>query len=145
MSVREGHAGNHTARRRVRLTGKGQSAPFLMVPRDVLDSAIFGSLSGWGVKLLLELGKQYRGYNNGDFSATFKGLRSRGWNSSGTLTSAAKELQAAGFIVKTRQGGKNQCNLYAITWWPIDDCDGKIEWAAEKIARNDWKNKIVPA
>jgi hypothetical protein len=85
------------------------------------------------------LAKEYKGHNNGDFSAAYSVLKSRGWNSPGTLSAALKELQADGWILLTRQGGKNRCSLYAITWWSIDGCNGKHDYAEENIARNTWK------
>lgn len=130
-----------SSKKRLKQKGRGGSAPFLAIPRDILRSSEFGQLEPWPLKLLLELAMQFRGFNNGDFSATFKTLKPRGWNSSGTLSDAAKDLQRSGFIVKTRQGGKNRCNLYAVTWWPINDCDGKIECEAEVVPSHSWRAK----
>lgn len=36
---------------------------------------------------------------------------------------ALKELEDAEFLIVGRQGGKNQCSLYALTCFRIDDCD----------------------
>jgi hypothetical protein len=59
------------------------------------------------------------GTNNGDISATLSTLKHRGWGSSATLSNALFELQALGFIAKTRGGGVEHgsrvCSLYRFT------------------------------
>ena len=109
------------ARRTKRTVG---SSKFAGVPLEVIKTRKYASLSAWAVKLLLEFAAQYNGpgTNNGDLQAAPKVMMRQGWRSSGTLHAATKELERAGFIVRTRQGGRNQCNLYALTWNPIDEC-----------------------
>jgi hypothetical protein len=126
-------------RKRKRNKGRSESGSFLKLPHYILRSNEFGNLRPWAAKLLIELAKEYKGYNNGDFSAAYSVLKQRGWNSPGTLSSALKELQADGWILLTRQGGKNRCSLYAITWWSIDGCNGKHDYHEENIALNTWK------
>jgi hypothetical protein len=46
---------------------------------------------------------------------------------------------AHGFIEQTRQGGKNQCSLYAVTWLAIDECNGKLDVNPTRAASNLWK------
>lgn len=111
-------------KRRARLKGRSTSGRFALVPVAVLDSLPYAALSWPARALLVELAAQYSGANNGDLTAAHAVLRKRGWQRS-TLQAATTELEAAGFIVRTRQGGRNACNLYAVTWQPIDDCPGK--------------------
>ncbi len=51
-----------------------------------------------------------------------------------------------GWIVVTRLGGKHKATLYAVTWLPIDYCDGKLDVSSTDVAGNEWKvdsgNKI---
>ena len=94
--------------------------------------------------MLLDLGVQYKGVNNGDLSATWKQLNPRGWRSKATITAALKELEYYGFIVKTRQGGRRQCSLYALTWKAINECERKIEIRATAVPPNDWKEQKPP-
>lgn len=136
--------GDRVARKRKKLKGRATSGSFLLLHHAMMRSREFGLLSAWGVKLLCELGMQFSGYNNGDLSAAYSVLRKRGWNSTGTLNKAIKELKAGGWIVTTRQGGRNRCSLFAVTWLPIDDCDGKHDYPPEKVAGNDWKKTAVP-
>jgi len=89
--------------------------------------------------LLDNLTAQFNGTNNGDLSAAPKIMKLYGWNSQGSLHKALAELLAFGFIEQTRQGGKNQCSLYAVTWLPIDDCKGKLDVSPTKVPSNLWK------
>lgn len=103
---------------------KGKKIDGLFAPLryDIFTSEEFAALSAPAVKLLIDLYTQFTGYNNGDLSAAWKIMKKRGWNSRDTLCRALQGLLAAGFIEKTRQGGKNLCSLYAVTWLPIDEC-----------------------
>ena len=44
---------------------------FLSLPHDVMDHHDFLSLTSRACKLLLDLGRQYNGFNNGDLCAAF--------------------------------------------------------------------------
>ena len=115
-------------------------AQFLALPHQVIRSVAYRSISSHGAKLLIDLGVQYNGKNNGDLSAAFSVFKKdRGWRSSGTLSRAIKELIKYGLITKTRQGGKNQCSLYALTFRNIDPCNGKLDIEPTLHARNEWK------
>lgn len=119
--------------------GRSDSGGFFKLPHAVMDSPSYGSLSGSAVKLLNDLGRQYRGHNNGDLSAAWKVLRGRGWKSRDTLARALSELLELGLIEKTRQGGLHLCSLYALTWYAIDECDGKLDVPATRVASGLWK------
>lgn len=109
--------------KRARLKGR-TSGNFALVPLSVIDAPAYTAL-GWPARsLLLELAAQYNGHNNGDLTAAHAVLRRRGWQRS-TLQTAVTELEESGFIVRTRQGGRHLCNLYAVTWQAIDPCPGK--------------------
>jgi len=125
--------------RRARVTGRRGNGKFLGIPHHVLESPAYNALDGWSVKLLVDIGKQYTGYNNGDLSAPFSTLKKQGWRSPSTLSKALKRLQEVGLIQSTRQGGKNHCSLYAITWQPVNDCKGKTDIAETRQASNNWK------
>lgn len=76
--------------------------------------------------------------NNGDISIAWKIMGSRGWHSKETLRQAEIELLDSGFISKTRQGGRNKCNLYAVTWWAIDECKGKLDVKPTAVPPDNW-------
>ncbi|WP_051299727.1 hypothetical protein [Methylobacter luteus] len=96
-------------------------------------------LSHKAAHLLDNLISQFNGKNNGDLSAAPKTMRLYGWRSQGSIHSALTELLALGFIEQTRQGGRNQCSLYAVTWLPIDECNSKLDVKPTRVASNLWK------
>ncbi|WP_339857959.1 hypothetical protein [Pseudohongiella acticola] len=101
---------------------------FLNLHRPLLNCQDFISLKGNSIKLLIDLGSQYNGHNNGDLCAAMSILKERGWNSNQQISKALKELLDKNLITQTRQGGLNMGpNLYAITWQPIDECKGKLD------------------
>ena len=98
-----------------------------------MDSQNYLRFSYKAVKLLTDLGRQYNGRNNGDFCAAYSVMRKRRWRSKSTLEEALEELIYYGFITLTRQGGRNKANLYALTWWAIDECKGKLDIQETKV------------
>jgi len=118
--------------RRARATGKTGNAPFLHIPHSVLSSNAYKALDGWGAKLLLDVAGQYKGHNNGDLCAAWSILQAKGWKSKGTLHRALNALLETGLIEQTRQGGRNRCSLYAVTWKNIDECKGKLDVSPTK-------------
>ena len=89
--------------------------------------------------MVIDIASQYRGHNNGDLCAPLSLMRKRGWNSSDQLEKAKKELIKKDVILVARQGGRNKANLYALTWFPIDECKGKLDIASTITAPVDWK------
>jgi hypothetical protein len=88
----------------------------------VVNSEEWANLSAHAVKLLLEVYRHYNGYNNGNLSMPWSELKQRGWRSSATADKAKDELLGAGFLIQTRQGGKNLCSLFAVSFKAIDEC-----------------------
>ena len=101
---------------------KRSEGRFLAIPANLMETRKYRSLSSHARMLLIELLYEYRGSNNGDLSATWSRMCHRGFRSRSTLNKAIQELLGAGLIIKTRQGGRNQCSLYALTWRSIDEC-----------------------
>jgi hypothetical protein len=94
---------------------------FFGIPHSAYSSPLFVALSPWAIKLLVDLGSQYNGRNNGDLAAAWKLMKPRGWNSETTLNRCKKELIEAGFITELRKGRRpNTCSLYALTWRPLN-------------------------
>ena len=93
---------------------------YFAVPKEVMNHPNFLRLTPHAVKLIMDLGAQYRGKNNGDLCAAFSMMKKRGWRSSDTLNTKLKELRHYGFIVVTQYGGLNMPNLYGFSWRRID-------------------------
>jgi hypothetical protein len=100
---------------------------YIPFPHRVIRSESFKTLSPYAIKLLCDLMAQYNGSNNGDLAATFSLMEIRGWKSKETLAAKLKELLKAGFIEITRQGGRNNCSLYALTFINTHYCGGKLD------------------
>lgn len=139
--TRRGATMANLEKRRRRQHGRRADHTFLALPHFILRSDEFGRLSPKAVKLLVELAGLYKGDNNGDLSAAYSVLKERGWRSAGTLADAIRELRESRFLLTTRHGGKHRCSLYAITWWPIDECKGKLEVPSSRQASHAWKNE----
>lgn len=108
---------------------RGPTYPgFLHLHRPLLECPDFVTLKGNALKLLIDLGAQYNGYNNGDLCAAMSVLRHRAWNSNSQIRAALNELQERNLIMETKRGGLGiGPNLYALTWRPIDECGGKLD------------------
>lgn len=111
---------------------------FMPLRHDVLRSPVVQTLSGSAARLLLHLMAQYNGHNNGDLTATYA---SAGFPSKETLGKAIAELRGNGLITVSRQGGRNRCNLYAMTFLAIDHCGGKLDIDATTRPPDDWKRR----
>lgn len=112
---------------RARITGKGADRGFMALPHAVANSPNWLKLSPYAVKLFIDLYVQYKGRNNGDLCATWKFMAPRGWKSKETLQKALRELEHFGMIIRSRQGGRKNATLYAVTFKDIDDCQGKLD------------------
>ena len=130
---------------RVKAKGRREGGPFVPIPLSVLSHPNYVALTAKSVKLLNDLLAQMRfgkdgASNNGDLSIAWSIMSKRGWKSKQTLRNACAELEDRGFIKQTRQGGRHKCSLYAITWWAINDCGGKLDVPETRAPSNEWKN-----
>lgn len=106
--------------------GVSVAGPWIPVPLDFLRSRACAELSPLGLKLLVDVMSQMgpNAAGNGDLSITFKSMQVRGWTSRSSLLAAVSELMESGLLAKTRQGSRLDCNLFAITLYPLS-CDMK--------------------
>lgn len=105
----------------------------------VLRSYSFARLSAHAVKLLMDLVAQYKGDNNGNMCAAWTLMEKRGWRSRDTLSKARRELLEGDWITITRQGGRHQATLYALTFYAIDECAGKLDVRSTHSPPSSWK------
>jgi hypothetical protein len=134
-----GNKGRHGAKQWADVDG-GQA---FIIPLTLLRHPNFVRLSAKACKLVLDLGRQYSGFNNGYLSAAFSILGPMGWGSDSTIREAVAECLHYGLIIKTRQGGRNRCNLFALTWWRIHSREGKPLDARPTLAPgNEWKDGV---
>lgn len=116
---------------RERIKGRKSKGRFLSLPASVLDNPDYRALSGNSIKLLIAMFYQYRGNNNGDLNASFSVMKDWGFVSKDTLQKAKQQLLDHGLIHETRNGQfmnpGGVCSLYALTWLPVDECNGKLD------------------
>ncbi|XGA78585.1 hypothetical protein OR573_08580 [Halomonas sp. CH40] len=102
---------------------------FLALPKLLMEQRDFRELSPSALKVLMVLGSQYNGRNNGDLSATHSMMDDWGGMAKATLAKSLRELQDKNLIVKTRENRHGRegarCALFGLTWQTIDDCPGK--------------------
>ena len=120
--------------------GRRQTGNFLMVPERVIRSENYRRLSMKAKALLLDMGAQYNGHNNGDLCAAWSVMKKLGWKSKDTLHNARVELLHFNMTELTRQGGLHGPSLYAYTWSPIDECNGKLDVPSTKVASGKWQH-----
>jgi hypothetical protein len=101
----------------------------LALPKALMEHQDFRELSPSATKVLMVLGCQYNGRNNGDLAATKSMLKSWGGMADGTLARALRQLKERNLILCTRTSYRRRdgqkCALYALTWMAIDQCPGK--------------------
>lgn len=121
--------------------GRQEGGSFSALPHAVQESENWAKCSPLSIKLLMDLLSQFRGSNNGDLSTGMGVMKKKGWTRTSSITRAARELVHFGMIEQTKQGGlfNKKPNLYAVTFKSIDDCDGKLDIKATKVASGLWK------
>jgi hypothetical protein len=112
---------------------------FLAMPHSVLDSVAFTALPGLAKALLLELGRQLNGSNNGHLHASQAYLGRRGWTSHRQIAKHLQALVDHGLVVETHKGGLNiGPTRYAVTWLPVSDYSG-LDIAHGSFAPGAWR------
>lgn len=100
------------------------------IPKTLMLHPDFQQLSSSALKVLMVLGSQYNGRNNGNLAATYTMLAEWGGMAKGTLAAALRELQERRLIIKTRDHNRSRDGaapaLYALAWENVDDCPGKM-------------------
>jgi len=124
--------------------GRKNCGSFARMPHQVTNTENYRTLNPKAKALLQDANARYNGRNNGDIDFTLKTMKKWGWNSNDQISKAKNELLKKGFLVLTRQGGRNKANLYALTLWAIDDCKGKLDRAATTTALAYWKQGNNP-
>lgn len=113
---------------------------FIALTWSVLDCAAYSHLSMHARALLLELGRQFSGDNNGRLLLSRAYMERRGWKSADMLTKAKRELLAGGFIHETVKGQRpNRASWYAVTWQRLDRIPGYDPGALESFERGAYR------
>ena len=95
------------------------NGPHIRIYHSLIHSPAWRVTGSSAKDLFIDLRVRLNGSNNGGIAAVFSQLKHRGWRSKTTLHKALRELEALGFIAKTRQGGiasmSRTCSLYRFT------------------------------
>lgn len=104
---------------KLRRQPKDPRGAHLRIYWNLMDSPAWLALGFADRCVYVEMRRQLRSFNNGDISAPLSYMKTRGIQSSATLSAALRRLEALGLIKKTRQGGIAQgsrtCTLYRFT------------------------------
>lgn len=84
------------AKSRTKLKGRREEGTFGLWPHACAGHANFAALSINSRALILDFLGQSNGYNNGDLTAAFAVLKTRGWKSRTTVDKACAELEEKG-------------------------------------------------
>lgn len=118
-----------------------EEGQYVNLPYSQLRSEAWRSLSGAAVKVWLELHTRFKGTNNGRlFLSLNEAAESLGMGKA-TVQRAYVELEAKGFIVKTRAGNwyQRQAHEWRLTTKPTQKGKGK-----RVPPTHDWKTWKLP-
>lgn len=113
-----------------------------VVPYTLLRHPNFTRLSPYGHKLIMDLARQYSGFNNGYLCCSWNLMKGEDfrWRSEVTLRLAMQELEHYRLIERTQQGGRNKPNLHALTWRRVDaKKDHQLDTCATSKPSDAWK------
>lgn len=133
---------SHLGPKRFKLKGRKAFPTFIALAKEWLKSPQWAALNPYELKLVLDLAAQYNGSNNGDLCAAWSKMRERGWRSPSTLNRAIKGAQAKGWLDCSRAGGRHVASLYALTFWGINACGGKLDIGSNPVPSHRWKNSL---
>ena len=112
---------------------------FAALPHCLLESKVYIGLSAHAIKLLNDLLVQFKGFNNGDLCMAWTIMEKRGWKSRDTLNKARKELLSVELILVARYGDRKRPHLYALTFFAIDECQGKLDIKPTERPPSYWR------
>lgn len=125
-----------------RYKGQGRdSGGFLALPNAVIDSTAFRSLSVHARAFLIDVARQFNGFNNGALLCSRAHMAPLGWKSNDMLTKITKELVAARLLHMTVMGRRpNKAAWFAVTWQKLDKLDGYDAGAVESFVRGAYRS-----
>jgi len=126
---------------RAKATGRrGPSERYAYLPKEMLQSAAYKSLSHAGRSYLTALAAECNGSNNGKIKFTREVAESYGFTSAGTRSACLTELEKRGFIRFTAKvkgpNPRRHCDLIRLTWHPMYEY---LSWNLPDMPpTNDW-------
>lgn len=113
-----------------------------IIPITLLRHPNFTRLSPYANKLVMDLARQFSGFNNGYLCASWALMKDCGWRSSHTVQLAMLECEHYRILKRTRQGGLNKPTLHGFTFRRIDEKHGKpLDVRPTMVPSNEWKEE----
>ena len=112
---------------------------FAALPHCLLESKVYICLSAHAIKLMNDLLAQFKGFNNGDLGMAWTIMEKCGWKSRDTLNKARKELLNVELILVARYGDRKRPHLHALTFFTIDECQGKLDIKPTERPPSYWR------
>lgn len=114
---------------RANATGRSEITPYVKLDYWMLDCPAYRGLRPVARALLVELARLYNGRNNGSIGLGERvAIERLNMSDRKAVRRAFNELEAAGFIVKTRAGAFSvkaadgrRASEWRLTWWPCGD------------------------
>ncbi len=117
-----------------------ESGTFVALPHAVIDSKAYRGLSVHARAFLIDVARQFSGFNNGSLLASRAQMAPLGWKSNDMLTKCTKELIEAKLLHMTVMGRRpNRAAWFAVTWQKLDKLDGYDPGAAESFVRGAYR------
>ena len=114
---------------------------FTPLRHDLINSEQFKNLSLAAKSVFFHLLGKYNRLNNGDLSAPLNRAKEEFNLSKRGLQKAIEDLNEHHFLEVTRVGGKNQCSLYALTCFPLNEVNKEgIFLKATREPSDKWKD-----
>lgn len=125
---------------------------YALIPREVLESIPYCSLTDWARTVLVALLAQFNGFNNGMLALPFSQAKLLGVSHQWKLYAGLRLLVATDLIACTRQGrleaGTKLPSLYAMTWRGIDEPKDGLTYDAGRgacpLPSNAWARWAKP-
>lgn len=129
--------------KRQKIKGRQEAGTFIRLPHALIDSDNWMQCSKSARALLIDIARQYNGMNNGDLCAAITTLKPYGWTRGETVSNLIRKLRHYGFLELTRQGGLNMPSLYALTWQPVNECNGKHDAKPTITGSGGWNYPVA--
>lgn len=127
------------------LKHKLNGSSFTPLRHDLINSEEFAQLTLAAKAIFFCFLGKYKGNNNGDLELPqTTGQAKQIGMSDKTLKNGLKELVEAEFLEITRQGGRNQCSLYALTCFPINETSKQRLELKAKPTSDKWRKPKPP-
>jgi DNA-binding HxlR family transcriptional regulator len=122
---------------------KNTEGQYVIIPYRILKSDAWRSLNGNSIRVFFELHTKFYGENNGRLFIGMDRIAKDLGISKSTVSSAFKELEQKGFIVKTKNGDwvKGQATEWRLTTQRVKSASATNDWKEWKKPKDQPKKR----